>query len=104
MDQIQSLEWRCQEPLNLQGTIGIYFSSTSNDYSHKEYPVVGRYRYVRSRHYTKIIIYGGNAPTYHLLSILTTVFVDISYSKDVCKAETLYIYRLAYMNFMKKLR
>ena len=39
MDQIQSLEWLCQERLNLQDILDDYFSSTLNEYDHVEYPL-----------------------------------------------------------------
>ena len=38
MDQIQSLEWRCQEPLHLQGILDNYFSSTLNEYNYIKKP------------------------------------------------------------------
>ena len=77
MDQIQSLEWRCQEPLHLQGILDNYFSSTLNEYNYIEYPLdcvacflyillpsdFGRYRYVWSQHCTKNVkLNTGNAP------------------------------------------
>ena len=39
MDQIQSLEWLCQERLKLQDILHNDFSSNLNEYNHMEYPL-----------------------------------------------------------------